>query len=171
MFQFHVLETYNDNNIVVFEKLYEKYKIELMRYAMSLTKNHYDAEDLCQETWLVVAKRFDSLKNLDEDSIKAYIVKIMKNTYFDYLRKKTKNEEYIASDSVDFIDSKNLSLDAILLDICMRETVDTISKCINALDEKYRDVLDFYYFKQSSSREIAEFLHIDVRTVRKRVER
>ena len=154
-----------------FEDLYNKYKIEVMRYAITLTKNHHDAEEICQDAWFVVANKFDELKNKDEEKIKSYIIKTVKYMSFDYLRERERTERYMSGRNIDSIDIIHDSFDSVLLTICERETVEVIRDCINSLDETYRDVLDFYYINHSSPKDIAEFLNIDVRTARKRIER
>lgn len=155
-----------------FEDLYYKYKIEVMRYALTLTKNHHDAEEICQEAWFVVANQFDTLKDRDDTKIKAYIIKTVKNMSFDCLREREKRGRYLFDDNIENLDITTPNfLDSVLLTVCQNETVETICNCINLLDEIYRDVLDLYYINQSSPKDIAEFLNIDVKTARKRIER
>jgi len=154
-----------------FGDLYEKYKIDIMRYAVALTKNHHDAEEVCQEVWLVIAKHFDTIKIRDEEKIKAYIVKTTKNMAIDFLNKRKRREQIMSDEDFNKLDIIPNSLDSVLLTVCQQETVETIYKCINSLDEIYRDILDFYYINQSSPKDIADFLCLDVRTVRKRIER
>ena len=153
-----------------FNDLYEKYKTEVMQYAISIVKNHHDAEEVSQEVWLVIARRLDELRFENEKSLKAFLMKIVKHKSVDVVRKRKIMSDYI-SDPDSSMDTLPTDYDSVLLAICQRESVDTIHRCINALDEIYRDVLSFYYFHQRSAREIADFLSMDVRAVRKRIER
>ena len=153
-----------------FEDLFEKYNLEIMRYAMALTRNHQDAEDICQNVWMKIANHFDTIKVKDDEKIKAYIVKTTKNEAFDFFNK-NKKRRFMSDENLENLEINSNSFDSVLMAVCQRETVDTIYNCINSLDEKYRDVLDFYYINQSSPKDIAEFLNIDVRTARKRIER
>lgn len=171
MLSFYLLMIDNLVDQLHFEDMYKKYKIEVMQYATTLTKNHHDAEEICQDAWFVIAKQFDVLKNKDEEKIKAYLIKTVKYMSFDYLRERERTERYMSDRNIENIDIIPGSFDSVLLTICERETVEAIYDCINSLDETYRDVLDFYYINQSSPKDIAEFLNIDVRTARKRIER
>ena len=171
MLSFYLLMIDNLVDQLHFEDMYKKYKIEVMQYATTLTKNHHDAEEICQDAWFVIAKQFDVLKNKDEEKIKAYLIKTVKYMSFDYLRERERTERYMSDRNIENIDIIPGSFDSVLLTICERETVEVIYDCINSLDETYRDVLDFYYINQSSPKDIAEFLNIDVRTARKRIER
>ena len=153
-----------------FEDLFEKYNLEIMRYAMALTRNHQDAEDICQNVWMIIINHFDAIKVRDNEKIKAYIVKTTKKEAFDFFNK-NKKRQFMSDENLDNLDMNSNSFDSVLMAVCQRETVDTIYKCINSLDEKYRDVLDFYYINQSSPKDIAAFLCIDVKTARKRIER
>ena len=171
MLSFYLLMIDNLVDQLHFEDLYKKYKIEVMQYATTLTKNHHDAEEICQDAWFVIANQFDVLKNKEEEKIKAYLIKTVKYMSFDYLRERERMERYMSDRNIENIDIIPVSFDSVLLTICERETVEVIYDCINSLDETYRDVLDFYYINQSSPKDIAEFLNIDVRTARKRIER
>ena len=151
-----------------FNDLYEKYKTDVMQFATSLVKNHHDAEDISQEAWLVIARRFDALRLEDDASIKAFLMRVVKYKSIDMIRKR---ERVDMSDLDSLLDMPHTDYDAVLFAICQRETEETICRCIYSLGEIYRDVLNLYYLNQSSAKEIAGFLSMDVRTVRKRLER
>ena len=60
------------NNIVLsamagdknaYGELYEKYALDMYRFALGMCKNTYDAEDAVQETAISVFKSMSSLKN------------------------------------------------------------------------------------------------------------
>ena len=63
--------------------IYEKYYKALYLYALSLTGNSLDAEDLLQETFV---KAFLSYK--DTGSIKSWLIIVLRNEYFNLLRKR-----------------------------------------------------------------------------------
>lgn len=161
-----------DDNIdkLHFNDLYDKYKIEVMQFANSLIKNYHDAEDVSQEAWLVIARRFNELRLENDGSIKAFLMRIVKYKSIDIMRKKDRISSYTLEldSSIDNIQTDD---DTVLLTICQKESEETIYKCINSLDEIYRDVLSLYYLNQSSPKEIADFFSMDIRAVRKRIER
>ena len=57
--------------------IYEKYHKSVYLYALSLTKNRTDAEDLLQETFV---KAFLSYENTG--SLKGWLVKVLRNEFY-----------------------------------------------------------------------------------------
>lgn len=64
--------------------------------ALRLTKSESDAEDLIQETMLKAFRYFDKYEN--GTNCKAWLFKIMHNTFINRYRKKKKRKEYLIDD-------------------------------------------------------------------------
>ena len=64
--------------------------------ALRLTKSESDAEDLIQETMLKAFRYFDKYEN--GTNCKAWLFKIMHNTFINRYRKKQKRKEYLVDD-------------------------------------------------------------------------
>ena len=75
-----------DTPISVFDDLYDVYKQDVYRYALYLTRNAGEAEDLFQETWLRVAGSINQMQAIR--NAKAWIMTIESNVFRDSLRKK-----------------------------------------------------------------------------------
>ena len=153
-----------------FEDLYNKYNDEVRRYAMLLVHNYHDAEDIAQDTWLVIAQRFDSLCTKDDVMIKAYLMKVTKYMSNKLLKKRTRQNLSMDLDQNAIEESQDL-FDTTLFAICQNETYEHIRDCLNSIDEKYRDVLTMYYSNHSSAKEIAGFYNLSENNVRKILER
>jgi RNA polymerase sigma-70 factor (ECF subfamily) len=70
---------------VSFETMFHRYGVELHRYALQLTKNGADADDLYQETFL---KAFRAFSRLDGDANhRAWLYRIATNTFLSNRRK------------------------------------------------------------------------------------
>jgi RNA polymerase sigma factor (sigma-70 family) len=68
-----------------FEVVLERYQAEIFRYAMQLTRNPADADDLYQETMM---KAFRAYGRLDNDAnVRAWIYRIATNTFLSDRRK------------------------------------------------------------------------------------
>ena len=65
--------------------VYEQYHKSVYLYALSLTKNRTDAEDLLQETFV---KAFLSYENTG--SLKGWLVKVLRNEFYNLCRKRKK---------------------------------------------------------------------------------
>ena len=58
--------------------LYEKYALDMYRFALGICKNTYDAQDAVQETAVAVFKSMHSLKN--PEKFKSYLFSALSNT-------------------------------------------------------------------------------------------
>ena len=94
------------------KNIYQLYKKSLVLYALSLTKNVQDAEDLLQETFV---KAFLSYKNTG--SIKYWLVTVLKNEYLNLLKKR-KREISNAEKEQPSVSSKDDMIEQI---ICQEE--------------------------------------------------
>lgn len=151
-----MLETEEDK--ICFTGIYQQYKNDVIRRALILTRNHQDAEDIAQETWLYIAGKFDILHGKNDEFIKAYIMKITKYKALDSLKRNRKVDdvEYI-DDDFDFAYN---AIDATIFAVCQKEEVDIIFECINSLNEIYRDTLNLYYKYERTVKEISELMHL-----------
>jgi RNA polymerase sigma-70 factor (ECF subfamily) len=69
-----------------FEAVLERYQSEIFRFAVHLTRNHADADDLYQETVLKAYKAFDRLDG--EANHRAWLYRIATNTFLSDRRKR-----------------------------------------------------------------------------------
>ena len=102
-----------------------------------------------QETWIGVLKCITKLRDKDDDSIRAYIMKIARNQSVSILRTKRK-EEVLMCD----VDLTEMADDRELYRLCDDQDVSQILACIEQLSDTYGDVLKFYYFYKHSLKEI-----------------
>lgn len=65
------------------ERVYQQYYRQLMLYALSLTKNKHDAEDLAADTFVKAFLSYDG-----GTSIVSWLMVVMKNLFIDEVRKK-----------------------------------------------------------------------------------
>ncbi len=71
--------------IVTFEDLVDRHQAEIYRYAMQLTRNRADADDLYQETLIKAFRAFDRLDS--NANHRAWLYKICSNTFLSNQRK------------------------------------------------------------------------------------
>ena len=110
--------------------IYEKYHKSVYLYALSLTKNRTDAEDLLQETFV---KAFLSYENTG--SLKGWLVKVLRNEFYNlcYKRKKellddgeliceySSSEEDLLAGMIEQEERKALFLEIAALPVQMKE--------------------------------------------------
>lgn len=143
--------------------------------ALRMTRNPQDAEDLVQETYLKAYKNFDSFT--PGTNLKAWLYRIMTNTYINTYRKKQRRPLVTSADDV--TDSQlytSSSHDSTGLESAEVEALKTmpnskISEALNALNEDYRMVVYYADVEGLAYKEIAEVLDIPMGTVMSRLHR
>ena len=133
-------------------------------FALGLTKNHEDAEDLVQET-IVKAIRYQE-KYQPNTNFKAWLQAIMKNTFINQYRKaKRANTVVTTRDDVEVLDFVPASVD-----YTPESTLETkeINKVIDALNDTLR-VPFTMHLKGFKYQEIADQLNIPIGTVKSRI--
>ena len=133
-------------------------------FALSLTKNREDAQDLLQET-MVKAIRYQD-KYQPNTNMKAWLHTIMKNTFINQYRKmKRANTVITTQDNVDVLDFVPAATE--YTPESVRATKE-INKVIDALDDNTR-VPFTMHLKGFKYKEIAEHLNIPIGTVKNRI--
>ena len=158
---------------VDFEKEALPHMSALYNFALRMTGDEDDADDLVQETFLKAFRFFDKFEM--GTNCKAWLFRILKNSYINDYRKTTKEPDRVDYEDVqnfyeniksDDVDSKHYEMDAFnnLLD-------DEISSAITALPEDFRTVIILSDIEGFTYEEIADFVDIPVGTVRSRLHR
>jgi RNA polymerase sigma-70 factor (ECF subfamily) len=145
----------------------------LYNYALRMTSNRDDAADLVQETFMKAFRFWDKYEK--GTNIRAWLFRIMKNSYINKYRKETKEP-----DTVDYDDIQNFynSIKAESADpndlqrkIFGGLLEDDIAKALEALPEEFRTVVILCDIEGLSYEEIAEFVDCPIGTVRSRLHR
>jgi RNA polymerase sigma-70 factor (ECF subfamily) len=136
----------------------------LKPFAVRLTKDHDDANDLLQDTLL---KAFTNReKYADGTNLKAWLYTIMKNTFItNYQRMVRKNTFIDESENLHYINSLENSTEN---DAASTFIMNDINRAVDALDEAYRTPFMMHY-RGFKYHEIAERLHIPIGTVKNRI--
>lgn len=136
----------------------------LRPFAMKLTKDTEDANDLLQETLL---KAFTNREKFNEGTnLKAWLYTIMKNTFItNYQRLVRRNTFIDTTDSLHFINSSESTTDNLAYS---EFAMSDIGKAIDGLDESYRAPFMMHY-RGFKYHEISERLKIPIGTVKNRI--
>ena len=145
----------------------------LYNYALRMTGNADDARDLLQETFLKAYRFWDKYEK--GTNVRAWLFRIMKNTYINLYRKAVKEP-----DTVDYNDIQNFynvirenSTDANDLQEKLFGHLldDDVTKALESLPEEFRTVVILCDIEGLTYEEIAEFVECPVGTVRSRLHR
>ena len=160
-----------------FEELTSPYMSALYAAALRMTRNPSDAEDLVQETYLRAYRGFGGFK--DGTNLKAWLYKILTNTYINSYRAKKRRPEQVELDDVeDFYLYKRLGgLEAVDADRSPEAEVldsipdDEVKEALEALPEQFRMAVLLADVEGFSYKEIAEIMDVPIGTVMSRLHR
>jgi RNA polymerase sigma-70 factor, ECF subfamily len=145
----------------------------LYNYALRMTNNPADADDLLQETFLKAFRFWDKYES--GTNIRAWLFRIMKNSYINRYRKETKEPS-----TVDYGEVENFYSsikDASTESNDLQETLygnlldDDVASAVAELPDDFRTVVILCDIEGLSYEEISEFVDIPLGTVRSRLHR
>lgn len=143
--------------------------------ALRMTRNPQDAEDLVQETYLKAYKSFDSYK--PGTNLKAWLYRIMTNTYINSYRKKQRQPQQSTTDEItDYQLYTTSSHDSTGLESAEVEALKNlpdgeIADAMNKISDDYRMVVYYADIEGLPYKEIAEIMDIPLGTVMSRLHR
>lgn len=145
----------------------------LYNYALKMTGDSDDASDLIQDTYLKAFRFFDKFEK--GTNCKAWLFRIMKNTYINTYRKNTKEPDKVDYDEVENfyenIKASNTDSAHLEKDIYDNLLDDELSGAITSLPEDFRTVVILADIEGFTYEEIADFIDVPVGTVRSRLHR
>ncbi len=146
-----------EGSIRAYEEIVGRYQKKLLSYVYHIVGNDQDAQDIVLEALFNLYKtigRVDTGKKFS-----SYVFSITKNTAFSFLRKK-KHE--VALDETTLV----MEDDSMYEELFSHEDQKRIRRAMSVLSYRYRTVIQLYYFRDLSYREIAKKLKLPINTVR-----
>lgn len=143
--------------------------------ALRMTRNPADAEDLVQETYVKAYQAFNSFS--EGTNLKAWLYRIMTNTYINSYRKKKRQPTQQSSEGVtDHQLLATSSHEAVGLESAEVEALKNlpnqrIAQAMNDLSEDYRMVVYYADVEGLAYKEIAEIMGTPLGTVMSRLHR
>ena len=145
----------------------------LYNYALHLTMNPSDAEDLVQETYLKAYRFFNSFER--GTNCKAWLFKILKNNYINWFRKNSKEPGKVDYDLIkDFYHSiKDVQNDTSEDESDYFHSLlhEEVYQALHSLPEEFREVIQLCDIEGFTYEEIANMVESPIGTVRSRLYR
>lgn len=145
----------------------------LYNYALRMTNNQADADDLVQESFLKAYRFWDKYEK--GTNIRAWLFRIMKNSYINRYRRESKAPDTVDYDEIqNFYDSiREEAADAHDLQSSVFNNLldDDVATAVANLPEDFRTVVILCDIEGLTYEEIAEFVAIPLGTVRSRLHR
>lgn len=140
----------------------------LFGYAMTLTRDKTDAEDLVQETYLRAVKAANQPQ--PETNLKAWLFVIMRNAWFNIMRHKHHGLRIFESDDEQAAAANDQTYDPHLVYLRKLEQ-EQVRDAIEKLPDAYREVVVLRDIEGFSYQEIATVLNCPAGTVMSRLGR
>ena len=142
----------------------------LYGYAMVLTRNHAEAEDLVQDTYVRALPAMDRLRA--ESNVKGWLFKILRNAWLNNLRKRRTDPVIAWTDEEDgsvreIVEPSKDSYHALV----SKMEKEQVQAAIQALSVQFREIILLREFEELSYDEIAKLLDCPVGTVMSRLAR
>ncbi len=156
---------------VTFEELYYKYQNMMRSYACSLMQcTTEQADDVMQEVFLGIARNMDRICIMDQRAIRSYVMVAVRNTVYKH-REKAKKERELLEKLEERQARVPQTEDAVLAEVCRRESIRRMKELIRTMPAGCRDVLELHYQCGMELKEIAKHLNISYNAVKKRYRR
>ena len=152
-----LVEALKNGDIDSFKILYNKYKQKMYNTALRIHRNHLDAEDSIQETFVKVFKNIKSFE--EKSSLSTWIFRILVNTCLGNIRK---NKKLDGTDAVDFTEEMEQEKLKILNGNPALKYI--LEKEIKKLPVELRTVFILYEVEGFKHIEISEIMDIPVGT-------
>jgi len=146
-----------------FCELYSVYKNRLLYFAMKFVKSRDFAEDIFQDTFTAV---WQSRRFIDPDTpFSSYLHAIVRNRVLNHLREMASEDrfrEHIIAQSIDYTDNtKN--------EILFEELKEILSRAMEHLTPRQREVFRMSRDQAMSHKEIADTLGVSINTVQEHI--
>jgi len=156
-----------------FEKEAIPHMNALYNFALRMTGDTDDADDLVQETYLKAFRFFDKFEK--GTNAKAWLFRILKNSYINEYRKVKKAPHKVDYDDIENfyenIKASEIKSTHLAEDVFGNLLDDEISKAISSLPEDFRTVIILSDIEGFTYEEIADFVDCPIGTVRSRLHR
>lgn len=158
----------NDQRLAQFETMVMPHLDAAYNLARWLVRNPHDAEDRVQEAYL---RAFRYFNNLRADDARAWLLTIVRNTCYSWLKKQSReryNDSYDESETALPAEAEDTNPEILLSR--MRDS-QQVNACIDLLPTEFREVIVLRELEGFSYREIAAILDVPLGTVMSRLSR
>jgi RNA polymerase sigma-70 factor (ECF subfamily) len=156
-----------------FKQLVLTYQHQLYTFLLRQTGNAEDAEDIAQESFI---RAYYALKNYQirqvcQLKLRPWLLKIALNVFYNRLRRHTLS--HVPIDTSEESTLLELEDQAITPDeeVWKRERRHELEQLVASLPERYRVVINLYYFEDLSYQEIADLLDQPMGTIKAKLHR
>lgn len=167
-----LIDNLREGDMAALAILVEKYQRLVYRVAVQITKNHEDADDVMQDTFLKVYESIDNFRK--ESSFETWLYRIVVNQALNVVKSRKRRRESPLSDACDTALRPDLkrNLDRMNdphLNVEKQELRKWVTEAVDSLPLKHRTVVILHEFEGLTHAKIASILNCSEGTVRSRL--
>jgi RNA polymerase sigma-70 factor, ECF subfamily len=135
------------------DHIYSQYFQDIYRFLLSLSQDHYTAEDLVQETFF---RAHLNIEHYNGETVKSWLFSVAYRAYIDYYRKQKRMVVKEQGFFSNLFDKKKVLLDSLVI----KEEIEEVVSLLDTLPEKHKYAVLLHDFHELSQAEAAEIMNI-----------
>lgn len=165
-----ILAIESDSDRTYMTQIYLQHRALMLKTAWKFSRVRADVEDIVSDSCTSLIEHIDTIRSLECNVLRVYIVTTVRNTAIDFCRKQQRlNARFLHVD--DEMTAHIADGESIEKKILLRDEINRVIEALQDLPERERDVLRLKYQKGLKDSEIAEKVGLAESSVRKYVER
>lgn len=131
------------------DQIYQDYFTDVYQFLLKLSRNDQIAEELTADTFFKAINKIETFRG--QCQMRVWLCQIAKNSYFSYLRKQKSYPSVTLTDTLaNHVDIENETI--------RKETLDSVYKAIDDLQDPYRQVFLLRIMNDLSFKEIGQIM-------------
>lgn len=164
------IESDEDRDLMT--KIYLDHRALMYKVAWKYFRSKDDVDDIVSDSCREMIKHFSTISVLERNELRAYIVRIVRNTSYNLYRKKERERTVSLDDEACPMIADVASHDMLPENrVLLQETIDHTVQAIGKLSEREQDILFLRIMEKREYTEIAEMYGATPENIRKIVER
>lgn len=165
-----ILAIESDSDRLYMTMLYKQHRALMLKTAWEFTRERADVEDIVSDSCASLIAKIDTIRHLECNVLRAYIVTTVRNTAIDFCRRQQRtNARFLHVDEE--VTARMADSTSIEKKIMLRDEIEQVKRALLGLPERERDVLRMKIQKGMKDKEIADAVGLAESSVRKYVER
>lgn len=158
-----LIKAYQLGDIKALSALVKKWHVSFCKLAYWYVKDADTAKDIAQESWTIIIRKLNNLK--EPDKFKSWAISIVNRRAIDWIRSERNENKKLRS----FYNEKSMKVRATDADDHRQELKRRLLRSIHELSEDQQVVVKLFYTQNYSLKEISALLNISVGTTKSRL--
>ncbi|MCM3337709.1 MULTISPECIES: RNA polymerase sigma factor [unclassified Paenibacillus] len=151
------------------QRLYRSYHRFVYKDIYLLVRDHPLTEDIIQESFMKIITYGPTTKY--STNLKSWIMRVARNTAFDWLRKNKKDRRLFAFCSPHPMEWTHCAYTNVAEEVELKERDALLHQALHELKPEYRTLLTMYYLEEKTYKEISRELHVTEQVITQRLAR